>query len=139
MRNTWTPYNPVAPKQHYLPTPLKHEGRSAHPSTVSVGGIMGMDPEARRSLIDLLHLGALIVVLLERWQLLDVIGLVVVLNGETELDHAVDAAGEGGGLVEREARGEERGLEKQVDQVLDGLVALVGGGLLGLQLGLGLG
>merc|ERR1712205_213448 len=78
------------------------------------------------SSVDLLHLGALIVVLLEGRQLLDVIRLVVVLDGEAELDHAVDAAGEGGGLVEREARGEQRGLEEQVDEVLDRLVALVG-------------
>merc|ERR1712166_286003 len=55
------------------------------------------------------------------------------LSIEDELDHAVDAAGEGGGLVEREARGEQRGLEEQVHQVLDRLVALVGGAL-GLEL-----
>ena len=46
-------------------------------------------------LIDFLHLGALIAVLLERRQLLDIVSLIVVLNGEAELDHAVDAAGEG--------------------------------------------
>merc|ERR1712224_681623 len=61
-------------------------------------------------LIDLLHLRAAIVVVLDR---------------EAELDHAVDARGERGGLVEREARREERGLEEEVDEVLDRLVALV--------------
>ena len=40
----------------------------------------GRRPERRR-LIDLLHLGRLIVVLLERRQLLDVLRLVVVLDG----------------------------------------------------------
>jgi len=58
---------------------------------------------SRGHLIDLLHLAALIAVLLERRQLLDVIRLVVVLNGEAKLDHAVDAASKGGGLVKREA------------------------------------
>merc|ERR1719164_289063 len=80
-------------------------------------------------LVDLLHLGGLIAILLERWQLLNVVRLVVVLDGEAELDHAVDAAGKGRGLVEREARGEERRLEEQVHEVLNRLVALVGGGL----------
>merc|ERR1712216_656724 len=85
------------------------------------------------SLIDLLHLAALVAVLLKRRQLLDVVGLVVVLDGEAELDHAVDAAGKGRRLVEREAGSQEARLEEQVDEVLDGLVALVGGGL-GLEL-----
>merc|ERR1719263_2430521 len=62
---------------------------------------------ARAYLIDLLHLARLVAVLLERRQLLAVLVLVVVLDGEAELDHAVDAAGKGGGLVEREARGEQ--------------------------------
>merc|ERR1712224_340025 len=58
-------------------------------------------------------------------ELLDVlVALVVVLDREAELDHAVDARGERGGLVEREARREERGLEEEVDEVLDRLVAL---------------
>merc|ERR1712224_1119868 len=77
-------------------------------------------------LIDLLHLRAAIVVVLEERELLDVLGaLVVVLDREAELDHAVDARGDRGGLVEREARREERGLEEEVDEVLDRLVALV--------------
>merc|ERR1712159_868087 len=71
-------------------------------------------PTGLSRLIDLLHL---------------VVRLVVVLNGQAKLDHAVDAAGKGGGLVEREARGEERRLEEQVDKVLDGLVTLVSSGL----------
>merc|ERR1719371_10924 len=67
-----------------------------------------------------------LVVVLEGRELLDVVvALVVVLDREAELDHAVDARGERGGLVEREARREERGLEEEVDEVLDRLVALV--------------
>merc|ERR1712093_525053 len=77
--------------------------------------------DAGGSLVDLLHLGALVVVVLERRQLVHVVRLVVVLDGEAELDHAVDARGEGGRLLEREARGEERRLEEEVDQVLDRL------------------
>merc|ERR1712054_266562 len=64
--------------------------------------------------VNLLHLAALVAVL---------------LDGEAELNHAVNAAREGRRLVEREARGEERRLEEEVDEVLDRLVALVGGGL----------
>ena len=82
--------------------------------------------DGRSRLIDLLHLRAAIVVVLEGRELLDVlVALVVVLDREAELDHAVDARGERGGLVEREARREERGLEEEVDEVLDRLVALV--------------
>merc|ERR1711912_62907 len=111
----------------------RNRGRTAlsSPASRAAWQIEGFDD--RESLIDLLHLAALIAVLLEGRQLLDVVGLVVVLDGEAELDHAVDAAGEGGGLVEGEARREEGGLEEQVDEVLDGLVTLVGGGL-GLEL-----
>merc|ERR1719487_2136942 len=61
--------------------------------------------------------------------LLNIIRLVVVLNREAELNHAVNAAREGRRLVEREARREQRRLEEEVDEVLDRLVALVGGGL----------
>merc|ERR1719382_1821130 len=90
-------------------------------------------PPTSSSSVDLLHLARLVIVLLERRQLLALTLLVVVLNRETELDHAVDAPGEGGGLVEREARRERRRLEEQVHQVLDRLVALVGRRL-GLEL-----
>mmetsp|Transcript_2822 Transcript_2822/g.5959 ORF Transcript_2822/g.5959 Transcript_2822/m.5959 type:complete len:300 (+) Transcript_2822:299-1198(+) len=86
-----------------------------------------------KNLIDLLHLGALVVVFLQRGKLLHIIRLIVLLDGEAKLDHAVDAASESRWLVQREARGEQRGLEEQVDEILDRLVALVGGGL-GLEL-----
>merc|ERR1719271_321877 len=66
-------------------------------------------------LVDLLHLGALIV--LEGWEII----VIVLIDAETELDHAVDAASEGGRLVEGEAGGEEGGVEEEPDKVLDGL------------------
>merc|ERR1711907_871347 len=77
-------------------------------------------------LIDLLHLGALVV--LERREVIIVlidISLVVLIDAETELDHAVDAASKGGRLVQGEAGGEQRGVEQQPDEVLHGLVVLV--------------
>mmetsp|Transcript_76115 Transcript_76115/g.214372 ORF Transcript_76115/g.214372 Transcript_76115/m.214372 type:complete len:252 (-) Transcript_76115:360-1115(-) len=85
-------------------------------------------------LVDLLHLGSLIsgtLDLLQRRQVV-VVGeaLVVVVDAEAELDHAVDAARELRGLVQVEARGQQRGVEEQPDQVLDRLVRLVRGRLL---------
>merc|ERR1712017_2484 len=85
-----------------------------------------MAPTGRQQLVDLLHLGALVV--LERREVIIVLvlrDLVVLVNGEPELDHAVDAAREGGGLVERETGGEQGGVEEEPDEVLDGLVVLV--------------
>mmetsp|Transcript_10905 Transcript_10905/g.28681 ORF Transcript_10905/g.28681 Transcript_10905/m.28681 type:complete len:633 (+) Transcript_10905:1264-3162(+) len=52
--------------------------------------------------------------------------LIDVVKRQPELDHAVDAGREHVGLVKREPRGEERGIEEQVDEILDGLVGLVG-------------
>merc|ERR1719231_64224 len=84
-------------------------------------------------LVDLLHLGALVVVIFEGRQLVNVISLVVVLNGKAQFDHAVDARGESSRLFERKAGGKKRGLEEQVHEILDCLVALVSSGL-GLKL-----
>merc|ERR1719313_1970815 len=67
---------------------------------------------------------------LDRGHVLLLLLEVVLVDGEAELDHAVDAPGEGVGLVQGEARGEERGLEEEEHQVLHGLVALVGLGAL---------
>merc|ERR1712017_39494 len=79
----------------------------------------------RQQLVDLLHLGALIV--LERREVIIVldVSLIVLVDAKAELDHAVDAAGEGGWLVQGEAGGEEGGVEQQPDEVLDSLVVLV--------------
>merc|ERR1712010_165639 len=82
---------------------------------------------AQEHLIDLLHLGALIV--LERREviivLISVVFLSSVVNAETKLDHAVDAASKGDRLIQGEARCEQRGVKQQPDKVLDSLVVLV--------------
>merc|ERR1719267_251799 len=81
-----------------------------------------------QNLIDLLHgrlFIAIIVVLAVRDSII-IIGVVRSVDAETKLDKAVDALGENGGLVEREAGGEKRRVVKHPDEVLDSLVALVG-------------
>mmetsp|Transcript_513 Transcript_513/g.1103 ORF Transcript_513/g.1103 Transcript_513/m.1103 type:complete len:411 (-) Transcript_513:1067-2299(-) len=80
------------------------------------------------SLVDLLHLGCLHLGALDLLQWRQVLlswCLLVLVDGESEFDHAVDAAGELGGVIEGEAGGEERGVEEEPDEVLDGLVGLV--------------
>ena len=52
-------------------------------------------------------------------------GQVVLVDGEAELDHAVDARAKGVGLVQGEAAGQQRSLKQQQHQVLHRLVALV--------------
>mmetsp|Transcript_17764 Transcript_17764/g.57462 ORF Transcript_17764/g.57462 Transcript_17764/m.57462 type:complete len:716 (-) Transcript_17764:251-2398(-) len=81
----------------------------------------------RRRLVDLLHARALVHVLLEGGHvaLVVLLEVIVLVDAEAELDHAVDAGAEGVGVVEREARGEHGGLEQQEHEILDGLVALV--------------
>merc|ERR1711988_1515388 len=113
-------------KQQLLTASDRHSDPSTCVTSARTRCGRPMPPLAEReSSIDLLHLRALTVVLLERRQLLDVVRLVVVLDREAELDHAVDAAGKRGGLIEREARREQRRLKQEVDEVLDRLVALV--------------
>ena len=75
-------------------------------------------------LLHLVHLGLGAFNLLERGKV-GVVLLITFGDGETELDHAVDAAGELSGLLEVETGGEEGGVEKQPDEILDGLVGLV--------------
>ena len=81
------------------------------------------------TLVDLLHLGGLIsctLDFLKRGQVIVVAqALVIVVDAEAELDHAVDAAGELGRLIQVEAGGEERSVEEQPDQVLHRLVRLI--------------
>ena len=63
--------------------------------------------------IDLLHLGGLLVRalnLLERRQVV-VTRVVVIVDAQAELDHAVDAPGELRRLIQREARSEQRRVE----------------------------
>merc|ERR1712144_160717 len=77
-------------------------------------------------LVDLLHLGALIV--LEGGHvivILIVVNNVILIDAKPKLDHPVDATSEGGRLVKSEPRGEEGGVEQEPDEVLDSLVVLV--------------
>merc|ERR1712178_312543 len=77
---------------------------------------------ARRCSINLLHLGSLISGSLHLFQRRQVVviaeTLVVVVNAESKLDHAVDPPSELGGLIEVEAGGQQGSIEKEPDQVL---------------------
>merc|ERR1712032_1587657 len=75
------------------------------------------------NLIDLLH--GRDVLLLQRGHLIIIIVVVILKDGESELDELVDAAGKLDGFLEREARGQQRRLEQQPHQVLDRLVRWV--------------
>mmetsp|Transcript_36757 Transcript_36757/g.79203 ORF Transcript_36757/g.79203 Transcript_36757/m.79203 type:complete len:528 (+) Transcript_36757:116-1699(+) len=83
----------------------------------------------RANLIDLLHLAGLVrcsLHLLQRWQIVIISkALVIIIDGEAKFDHAVDAASELSGLIQVEARCQERGVEEQPDQILHCLVGLV--------------
>merc|ERR1711959_46533 len=90
----------------------------------------------RAYLVNLLHLGRLLVSaldLLKRGQVV-VTRVVVIVDAQAELDHAVDAAGKLRRLVQVEPGRQERRVEQQPDQVLHRLVRLVRRGLL-LELG----
>merc|ERR1711937_878426 len=80
---------------------------------------------ARDRLIDLLHLGSLLIFKLWKVVIIVIIDNVILINGQTQLDHAVNAGSKGGGLIQGEARGKHRGVEKEPDEVLDSLVILV--------------
>ena len=54
----------------------------------------------------------------------------IVFDGETELDHSVDSVGELRGIVKGESGSQEGSFEQQPDQILNGLVALIGIALL---------
>merc|ERR1712238_405164 len=88
-------------------------------------------------LVNLLHLRGLVssaVDLLQRRQVVIVTQtLIVIVDAQAKLDHAVDAPSELRGLIEVEARGQQGRVEQQPNQVLDGLVRLVRRSLL-LQL-----
>merc|ERR1711957_431920 len=85
-------------------------------------------------LVNLLHLGCLIrstLNLLERWQIIIITQtFIVIVNAQTKLDHAVDASCKLRRFIEVETGSEQRCIEEQPNQVLDSLVALVGGSLL---------
>merc|ERR1711977_508658 len=76
-----------------IANPEGGDGEGASADVVKrAGDLLDACAPREHRLIDLLHLGRLIAILLDR---------------EAELDHAVDAARKGGRLVEREARGEQ--------------------------------
>merc|ERR1719488_130642 len=80
---------------------------------------------ARDHLIDFFHLGSLLIFKLWKVVIIVIIDDVILINGQTQLDHAVNAGSKGGGLIQGEARGKHRGVEEQPDEVLDSLVVLV--------------
>merc|ERR1719235_1482502 len=81
-------------------------------------------------LVNLLHLGGLVrgaLDFLERRQVIVVAEpLVIIIDAQPKLDHAVNAASELGWLVQVEAAREQGGIEQQPNEVLDRLVRLVG-------------
>jgi len=78
-------------------------------------------------LIDFFHLVHLLVGAFDLLKGGEVISVgITFIDGETELDHAMDTSSELGRLLETEARGEQGGVEKQPDKILNGLVGLVG-------------
>lgn len=56
----------------------------------------------------------------------EVLLLILLVDVKTELDHAEDARGVLGGVLEGESGGEKGSLEEKVDKILHGLVVLVG-------------
>jgi len=74
-------------------------------------------------LIDLLHLAGLVrdaLQLLERRQVIVITtAIIVIIDGQTKFDQAVDASGKLGGLIKIGSRGQQGGVEEQPDQVLD--------------------
>merc|ERR1719316_2494017 len=91
--------------------------------------VPGSTPERIPCSIHLLHLGSLICSALHFLQWGEVIvvtqALIIVIDAQAQFDHAVDAACELCWLVKVEARGEQRSVKEEPDQVLYGLVRLV--------------
>merc|ERR1719375_606279 len=79
--------------------------------------------------VNFLHLGGLIsstLNFLERWEVVIITeALIIVVNAETKLDHAVNASSKLGRLVEVETRCQEGSVEEEPDEILDSLVRLV--------------
>merc|ERR1712184_156722 len=92
-------------------------GRSAHA------------PRHSTTSINLFHLRRLISCTLDllKWGKVIVVSqtLIVIINTQAELDHAVDATRELCWLIEVEARCQQGGVEEEPDQVLHSLVRLV--------------
>merc|ERR1712070_456431 len=86
------------------------------------------------SSIYLLHLGGLVgctINFFKWWQVIVIAeALVIVIDAQAELDHAVDTSSKLGGLVQVEARSQEGSVKQQPNQVLHSLVRFVGSCLL---------
>ena len=54
-----------------------------------------------------------------------IVSLIILEDGETELDHSVDSGSEVLWLVKRETRGKDGGFVHQPDEILDGLIRLI--------------
>ena len=87
-------------------------------------------------LVDFLHPGSVFVITLKRRHVIigggDVVGdfrVSVFVETESELNHAVDAAGVNLRIFETESGSEERRFIQKHDEILDGFVILVGIGL----------
>lgn len=80
--------------------------------------------ESTASLVDLLHPGGVLVVTLERRQVVQGVRLfdqrrnVVLVDAEAEADHPVDPGGVDAGVLEAESGSQERGFEQQHHQIL---------------------
>merc|ERR1719174_680880 len=81
------------------------------------------------SSVHFLHLGSFIrsaLHLLKRRQVIIISkALVIIIDAQAKLDHTVNASSKLCGLIEVETRGQEGCIEKEPDQILDGLVRLV--------------
>merc|ERR1719188_2134260 len=79
-------------------------------------------------LVRLLHLGGIIsgpLHLLERGQVVITQALIVIVDAQAQLDHAVNAARELSRLVKVESRCQQGSVKKQPNQVLHSLVRLI--------------
>merc|ERR1712086_282479 len=127
-------------REYHGPTPA-HVSRTAYAaasSNLRKHAKLAPTSDAKLNIsVDLLHLGGLVcstLNLLQRRELIVIAqALIIIIDAEAKLDHAVDAAGKLRWFVQVETRSKQRGIEEEPDQVLHSLVGLVGGGLL-LQL-----
>mmetsp|Transcript_83650 Transcript_83650/g.242033 ORF Transcript_83650/g.242033 Transcript_83650/m.242033 type:complete len:203 (+) Transcript_83650:76-684(+) len=85
-------------------------------------------------LVDLFHsrFFVVIIIAIKRWQVIHIIIIsivVVIIDRKTKLDKTVDTGSKGSRFIQGETRCKKRGVVKEPDEILDGLVALVSIGL----------
>ena len=89
-----------------------------------------VDLDVGCKLVDFLHLRSFVGGTLDLFQWREIIvvaqALVIVVDAETQFDHAVDSPSELCGLVKVEARCQQRCVEKEPDEILHGFVRFVG-------------